>query len=219
MIDFKKITTVLFDFDGTLVQLNLNFSEIYRKAYSIVKKYSVDITPYKELFLIELEEAITRDLRKSNPERAEKFQREMREFFRKKEVAAAKKAKVIPGASRTLKELKRKGLKIAIITRNCKDAVEIGLGKNDFVHDILLTRDDIRPVKPQPHSLIKALKILKSEASQTIMIGDHPIDVTAGKRVGVKTIAVLSGQKTEEDFQPFTPDLIIPAVSNLLEYF
>jgi len=219
MIDFKKITTVLFDFDGTLVQLNLNFPEIYREVYSIVKRYGVDPLLYQDLFLIELVETVTESLKKHEPKKAEEFNKEAEGFLRKGEIAAAKEAEVVPGAWQTLKRLKEKGIRVGIVTRNCKEAVEIGLGKNDFVYDLLLTRDDIRPVKPEPHSLEKALKVLKSKPGETIMIGDHPIDIRVGKKVGVKTVAVLSGKKGREDFKEFEPDLIIPSVRELLNYF
>ncbi|MQY69306.1 MAG: HAD-IA family hydrolase [Firmicutes bacterium] len=218
MTKFKEITTVLFDFDGTLIQLNLDFPNLYQEAYSLIERYGIDISPYRGLFLIELEEAITASLQRNNPEKAKRFQKEMREFLRKREIMAAKEAEVVPGACHTLKRLKKKGIKIGIVTRNCKEAVEIGLGKNDFAYDLLLTRDDIRPVKPEPHSLEKALKVLTSKPEETIMIGDHPIDIRAGKKVGVKTVAVLSGKKAEEDFKGFKPDLIIPSVKELLKY-
>lgn len=219
MTRFKEITTVLFDFDGTLVQLNLNFPEIYREVYSIVEKYGVNPASYQDLFLIELVEIITEELKKHNPGKAGEFNREAEGFLRGREVAAAKEAEVIPGACQALKRLKEKGIKIGIVTRNCKKAVEIGLDKNDFAYDLLLTRDDIRPVKPEPHSLEKALKVLKSKPEETIMVGDHPIDISAGKKVGVKTVAVLSGKKTKEDFKGCEPDLIIPSVRELLNYF
>ncbi len=218
MIRFKEITTVLFDFDGTLVQLNLNFPEIYREVYSIVKRYGVDPTLYQDLFLIELVETITEKLKEHNPEEAKRFNKEAEGFLRKREVAAAQEAEVVPGAGQTLKILKEKGIRIGIVTRNCKEAVKIGLGKNDFAYDLLLTRDDIRPVKPEPHSLEKALKVLKSKPEETIMVGDHPIDIRVGKRVGVKTVAVLSGKKTKEDFKELKPDLIISSVRELLNY-
>ncbi len=219
MIEFKEITTALFDFDGTLVQLKLNFPKLYQGVYSIVEKYGLDPASYQELFLIELIERVTQELKKHDPEKAEEFNKEAERFLRKEEIIAAKEARVVPGACQTLKRLKEKGVRVGIVTRNCKEAVEIGLGKNDFVYDLLLTRDDIRPVKPEPHSLEEALKTLKSKPEETIMVGDHPIDIRVGKKVGVKTVAVLSGKKTEKDFQELKPDLIIPAVSNLLAYF
>lgn len=218
MIRFKEITTVLFDFDGTLVQLNLDFPKIYQGIHSIVEKYGVDPAFYQDLFLIELVERITQELMEHKPEEAKRFNKEAEGFLRRGEIAAAKEAEVVPGACQTLKRLKKKGIKIGIVTRNCKEAVEIGLGKNDFTYDLLLTRDDIRPVKPKPHSLERALKVLKSKPEETIMIGDHPIDIKAGKKVGVKTIAVLSGKKTKEDFKEFKPDLIILSVKELLNY-
>jgi phosphoglycolate phosphatase len=219
MIEFAKINTVLFDFDGTLVRLNLNFPKIYQGLYSILEKYGIDPAAYKGLFLIELIETVTDRMKKDDRRRGEEFNREAEAFLRKEEAGAAQVSEVIPGACRTLRTLNEKKKRLAIITRNCQEAVRIGLGKEDFIYDLLLTRDDIRPVKPEPHSLRKALDTFASKPEETIMVGDHPIDVRVGKKVGVKTVAVLSGQTTKEDFKPFEPDLILPSVKELLEYF
>ena len=106
MTKFKEITTVLFDFDGTLIQLNLDFPKLYQEAYSLIERYGIDISPYQDLFLIELEEAITASLQRNNPEKARRFQKEMREFLRKREIAAAEEAEVVPGACQTLKRFR-----------------------------------------------------------------------------------------------------------------
>ena len=106
MIEFKKITTVLFDFDGTLVQLNLDFPKIYQGIHSIVESYGVDPAFYQDLFLIELVERVTQELTEHKPEKAKRFNKEAEGFLRRKEVAAAKEAEIVPGACQTLKRLR-----------------------------------------------------------------------------------------------------------------
>jgi phosphoglycolate phosphatase-like HAD superfamily hydrolase len=48
------------------------------------------------------------------------------------------------------------------------------------------------------------------------MVGDHPMDILAGKEAGMRTIAVLT-MKNREDFDEVLPDLILNNVSDILE--
>jgi phosphoglycolate phosphatase len=52
---------------------------------------------------------------------------------------------------------------------------------------------------------------------QTVMVGDHPIDMVSGKKAGVFTIGVLSGRTGEAEMRAVSPDLIIPEIGALLE--
>jgi phosphoglycolate phosphatase len=52
------------------------------------------------------------------------------------------------------------------------------------------------------------------------MVGDHPIDIHAGKRVGMKTIGVLTGRTQREEFEKAGADYILreaTEICNLLE--
>jgi len=216
---FEEIMTVLFDFDGTLVQLNLDFPRIYNALYQLMTEYGLDSTPYKDLYLVELIEEATSELKGINHARATQFNGRAEGILRAHEIQEADKAKIIPGAPKTLEELKSMGLKIGIITRNCREAVERALRRGNFLYDLLSTRDDVRPVKPEPQSLQAALRTLKSKPSQALMVGDHPMDIIAGKRAGTGTVALLSGKKKEEDFADVRPDLILSQVSDLVGYF
>lgn len=45
------------------------------------------------------------------------------------------------------------------------------------------------------------------------ILGDTGHDITVGKRVGIKTCAVLSGFLSEKSLLPYAPDLILPIVT------
>ena len=53
--------------------------------------------------------------------------------------------------------------------------------------DVFLGKEDVFNVKPDPESLLKALRLLGGEVSESIMIGDNGKDIVAGKAAGMDT--------------------------------
>ena len=53
-------------------------------------------------------------------------------------------------------------------------------------------------------------------AQQAVMVGDGPIDISAGKALGLRTIAVLTGGDRRELLLASQPDLILDSVADLL---
>jgi phosphoglycolate phosphatase-like HAD superfamily hydrolase len=52
-----------------------------------------------------------------------------------------------------------------------------------------------------------------------MMVGDHIIDIQAGKRVGMKTIGVLTGRTKKEEFENAGADCVLRDVSEVCEIF
>jgi len=53
---------------------------------------------------------------------------------------------------------------------------------------------------------MRALNVLREE---TVMVGDHTIDIHAGKRVGLRTIGVLTGRTKKEEFEEAGADNVL----------
>lgn len=208
------IDTVLFDFDGTLVEIDIDFVEMRREVIALGLEYGVSSEP--ELYVLESLEDIFSKLIQQDGDQAEQFRRRAKKLIVDMELKAAAGARVIPGADEALEELKHRGNSIGIVTRNCRPAVMKSLEIADFAHDTLLTRDDVERVKPDPQHLLDALDLLDSKPEKSLMVGDHPMDVLAGKRAGMKTAAVLTS-RSEADFDEVSPDLILAGVIELLE--
>jgi phosphoglycolate phosphatase len=107
---------------------------------------------------------------------------------------------------------------VGIVTRNCRLAVEQILARTPLWHDVLLTRDDVPHVKPDPRHLQTALDRLGVAGVQAVMCGDHPMDVLAGKRVGARTVGVLQAGVDASYFAEVPPDLVVLGVPEVLAY-
>jgi phosphoglycolate phosphatase len=51
--------------------------------------------------------------------------------------------------------------------------------------------------------------LLKISGEEAVMVGDHTIDIQAGKRVGMKTVGVLTGRTKKEEFEKAGADYIL----------
>ena len=153
--------------------------------------------------------------RRKNPSSAEDFYQKAHQILHEIEIRAAEKGKLIPGVEGTLKSLRGKGIKIGIVTRNCEDAVrKVFPNINDFC-DVFVSRNSVKKVKPHPDHLTYAMESLNTSGEESVMVGDHIIDIQAGKRVGMKTIGVLTGRTKKEEFEKAGADYILREASEV----
>ena len=134
---------------------------------------------------------------------------------RQKEIEAASKGRLLPGAMAALRKLRAAGYGIAVITRNCEEAVRIILKGRELPCQVLLARDHVRKVKPDPHHLRRAMSRLKVTASDCLMVGDHVIDIEAGKAAGMRTVGVLTGSTGRRQMQEAGAHLVVRDVREL----
>lgn len=120
----------------------------------------------------------------------------------------------------TIKDLKKQGYKVGIITNELKENIDYYLKKNKIKVDILISTDHFHP-KPDPKTIFFAMKKLRAKKSETVYIGDHPNDILLGKKAGIKTIAIATPFHRKRKLRKYKPDLIVRSVKkvneNLLE--
>jgi len=214
-----SIKAVIFDFDGTLAVLNIDFSLMRDRVFELIRRVGVREDYLKERYLLEIIDEVYPILEKESPARAETFYQEAHRILHDIELRAAEEGRLIPGTEETLKMLRRKGIKVGIITRNCEEAVRKVFPSIDDYCDVFISRDSIRRVKPHPDHLQAALKILNVTGEESLMVGDHTIDILAGKEVGMKTIGVLTGRITKEEFQEAGANFILNNASEICSLF
>jgi phosphoglycolate phosphatase len=56
---------------------------------------------------------------------------------------------------------------------------------------------------------------LKISGKEAMMVGDHIIDIQAGKRVGMKTVGVLTGRTKKEEFESAGADYVLRDASEV----
>ena len=133
---------------------------------------------------------------------------------------AAEKGRLIAAREAALKSLRKKGIKVGIITRNCEEAVRKVFPDIDDFCDIFVSRNSVKKVKPHPDHLTYVMKSLKISGEESVMVGDHVIDIQAGKRAGMESIGVLTGRTKKEEFEKAGADYIlkdVTEVSRLIE--
>jgi phosphoglycolate phosphatase len=213
----QGIRAIIFDFDGTLSVLNIDFSLMRDRIFGLMKRYGIVEELIQEKYLLEIIDEVYKILWEKNSSGAEAFYQESHRILHEVEMKAAEEGRLIPGTEATLKSLRRKGFKIGIITRNCEDAVrKVFPDINDFC-DVFVSRNSVKKVKPHPDHLTHAMELLKTSGEKAVMVGDHITDIQAGKRVGMETIGVLTGRTKKEEFEKVGADYILRDSSEICD--
>ena len=96
-----------------------------------------------------------------------------------------------PNVNHTLVELMKIGIKLAVVSDAPSREAWMRIYYLNLHHhfDIVLTFDDTNATKPSPIPFQMALKDLKPEPSETLMVGDWPErDVAGANNLGIRTI-------------------------------
>jgi len=100
-------------------------------------------------------------------------------------------AKPMPGAHTLLEQLRTRGVKMGIITRNLHTVAQQTLRscglEEFFLQSYILDRDSCTP-KPSPAGLEHLMQAWQAQQQDTVMVGDFLYDLQAGKAAGVATI-------------------------------
>lgn len=131
------------------------------------------------------------------------------------------KCGIFPGIKELIAELHARGYKLAILSNNKRNYVIDALEKAELqkYFKTILGFNEVSKNKPDPEGLLKIIELEHVTPDQTLFIGDMPTDILAGKRAGIRTIAVASGLSTREKLEHEKPTQIvsdIPSLSHLL---
>lgn len=216
---FEGIRAVLFDMDGTLVETDIDFPLMKREMLALGERNGIPASELQGLDILAVVNAIVARLEsQGRGDEAARVRQEAFEILEQIELANCDKAQVIAGAPELLTALRDAGIKIGIVTRNCRSAVEVSLELTRVSFDVLLTRDDVRNTKPHPEHLLRALDLLGARPDEALMIGDHWMDIQAGKAAGARTIGFLRPDRPGGFFDICPPDLIIRNLGELLPW-
>lgn len=104
---------------------------------------------------------------------------------------------VMPHARVVLRELRRRGIKIAIVTNQQKFGVTFTLERIGIGFDAVASLSRGLKPKPAPDLLFKALKRLKVRPAEVLYVGDTIFDVKAGAAAGVRTVILSHGRNRD----------------------
>tara|TARA_X000000950_G_scaffold1848_1_gene2016 strand:- start:1170 stop:1826 length:657 start_codon:yes stop_codon:yes gene_type:complete len=186
---------VLFDFDGTLVP-NLDLTDMRRQIAAMAKAAGVPDSVYDGLYIVEIIEASqawlsNQDTALANS--AEAYAAASHQRINDIEMQAASNTAPFTAVRPVLNQLRDKGYRLGIVTRNCRAAVLTMFPDMDEYVDCLHARDDVVHLKPDPRHLQDNLDALGAEAALSVMVGDGALDMQAGQALGMRCVGVLTG--------------------------
>ena len=162
-------SAVIFDLDGTLTRPYLNF-DVIRAELGV------------EGPVLEAMARMTFDERV----RAEAIVRQY-------ERDAAANATLYDGAVDVLDGCRRRGLSVAILTRNARVNVDVVLGNHGIQVDALRTRDD-GAIKPSAEPVLSICKEVGADPTRSWMVGDYLFDIQSGREAGCSTVLMIGDQ-------------------------
>lgn len=209
---------ILFDFDGTLAVLNLDFGAMRRGILALAETYALPRDTLQTMYILEMIDHGAMLLRQQHAGQAEAFYRGAHQLIQDLEVDAAQHSTLIPRVQELLDTLQRLRIGVGIVTRNCTAAVYRIFPHLETYCQVLLTREHVEQVKPHPGHLQAALTRLGSSPARTLMVGDGVLDIQAGKTLGMFSVGVLSGETSRDKLAAQGADLILATAADLLHY-
>jgi len=208
----NSITTLLFDWDGTVVdsaQLGLT---AYEKTFAELgipfdhETYGVVYSPN----WLSVYEGM--GLPKEQWQRADELWTQH---------YGEQSAELIKGAGETLAELRRKAYRLGVVSsgNDCRINREIKELRLAGFFEVVVCHEQIRNRKPHPEGLKTAMRSLACSQTEVGYVGDTPEDIEMGKSAGVLTVGVRSAYPTSWKLESHRPDIFLKSLDELLDHF
>jgi pyrophosphatase PpaX len=214
----EMIDTVIFDFDGTIMDTNDVIIGSWQHVYKTLRGEEGDLDYILSTFGEPLEYSMENSFPEVSMEESVKIYRDWhRERF-------LDMIKLFPGITEMLQEVKARGYKTAIASSRLRVTLHQGLDKYDLgkYFDTVVAVEDAENGKPAPDIVLNTMERLDSKPETSIMVGDSRLDILCAHNAGVPCVlvgwsATLAG-KTKEDFaHGEAPDFIIQKPADLLD--
>ncbi|PIE54522.1 MAG: phosphoglycolate phosphatase [Dethiosulfovibrio peptidovorans] len=163
-----KSSGFIFDWDGVLARTNLDFSKIYAKYFD---GRFVEILAEMPLLAPEKQRSLSQDIRDL-------------------EMAAAAQATAVRGCMDVLHILADRSIPWAVVSRNCREAMELAARSMGFTLPDATFHRDSGPVKPDPEALWMASRSIGADPAGCVVVGDFVYDLLGARRAGMRGLLV-----------------------------
>ncbi len=197
------LKAIIFDLDGTLIDSAIPFREMKKKIITFLQAKGVE----EGLLSDEMLSAEIIDLAETSLRQQDSSETQLRDvlaqvesIMNEVEVQSAGNAILINGVPQMLRTLKKRGLKLGVMTRGCRQYTRIVLNKLCLrrFFDAVVARDDVDKPKPNPEHAFHILRMLEARAEETLFVGDHWSDAECAKQAGMRFVFVSHGQDTKK---------------------
>lgn len=210
----KAVRLVIFDLDGTLI-------DAYRAVYRSIN-YCLRAAGHRSVGSARIKRTVgwgDRHLLATLLGQEKDLEKVLSLYRRHHAEELKRGSKLLPGAKQVLQELKRQGYYTAVAS-NRPTKFSLIVIKHlhiDRYFDFVLCADKARRPKPYPDILRQILGHFSLTAAQSIYVGDMTIDLEAGRRARMRTVAVTGGSSRRKDLQAHKPWAMVRNVSGVIK--
>tara|TARA_B100000686_G_C16597683_1_gene866933 strand:+ start:386 stop:1024 length:639 start_codon:yes stop_codon:yes gene_type:complete len=208
-----RITSVLFDLDGTLIDSGPLILSSFQYATKNVLGREI---PDDELLAGVGGHGLEEQMRTFDTDRVE----ELVDVYRDHNLVEYEKVELFSGIREVVEELRERGYVLGVVTVKNRPAVDLTFDLLELkeIFDVVITGDDSIRQKPAPDPLLMALEALNESVDRAVYVGDSPFDIQASHAAGVMSVAVSwGGIHSKEKLLLENPDVIIDAPGEVLD--
>lgn len=198
----KKISAVLFDFDGTLMDTN----DIILKSWQHTFRHVLGREEDEEVLLNTFGEPLALTMQNFFGVEGEALQECMDIYRSFQKDTFLDSIALFPGITEMLQELKDAGFTLALVTSRLKETTLQGVEKFGLApyFDVIVTANDCTKHKPDPQPINITLEKLGISPEEAVMLGDTVMDMGCARNAGV--ISVLVGWSAALPEHKITPE-------------
>lgn len=179
---------VIFDLDGTLVRLDVDWRAVDAELVELLRDAGVDREDYHAWELLDAAEALG-------------LGSEAEAVIARHEENGAQNCDRLPLADRLL-DIDRP---LGVVSLNAVQAVRTALEAESLLEavDVVIGRGSVPERKPKPEPLLAALEELDVDPAAAVFVGDSEGDATTAQRAGVdfRSVEELAGEPAGGDGQ------------------
>jgi 2-phosphoglycolate phosphatase len=210
-----KISGVVFDLDGTLVDSRRDIAEAANHA---LEKAGLSRLSHEELESYVGDGAPLLMARAARLDvKDEKTALMVADFLDYYAEHPIDHTQLMPGTLQALEALSVLALPLGVCTnkpRRTSIAVLRGLELEARFRGVV-AGDDLPQRKPDPAMVVESARLLGVPVDEVVMVGDGPQDVLAGRRAGAFTVGVRGGIQAEERLLAAEPHVVIDTLAEL----
>jgi len=207
----KKLSAIIFDLDGTLVDSSEAIAECINYALTRKGLPQADPQVIKRSIGTPLEEMFAPFIESDPTDLVPLYREQYKRVF-------LEKTHLLPGVKEALDSIKKRNYRLAVATtkpRYFADPILEHLGIRAFF-DAVAGGEEVSQLKPAPDLLLLAMKRLDAKAHETLCVGDHPVDIAAADSAGIRVICVATGFWGKSELEKQNPAAVIANLQELL---
>jgi len=216
----QPVAAILFDLDGTLAETDDQIIEDLARRLGPLQGFFPDenARPYVRRWVMRLEPVAAWWLARLDAvDLDDDAFRGVKRIRRLLGYRKTSELEIVPGTGLALRNLRVRYRLGLVTTRDRRSTLRFLTHHHlDDLFDVVITRDDVRRLKPHPEPIFKAAETLGLSSEQCVMVGDTLADIRSARAANAAAVGVLTGFGGEDDLDE--ADLVLESVVELVQW-